>query len=110
MEPELSSIVPQPPNKSRIWTIWKVAIILCIVTGLEFAVALQLPEIFKPFKIWLFVGMTFIKAGYIIGEFMHLAHEKKTLMWTIMLPCVFVLWLIAALFIQADPIYNAIYY
>jgi cytochrome c oxidase subunit IV len=41
---------------------------------------------------------------------MHLAHEKKTLMWTIMLPCVFVLWLIAALFIQADAIYNAIYY
>ena len=44
MEPELSSIVPQPPNKSRIWTIWKVAIILGIVTGLEFVVALQLPE------------------------------------------------------------------
>ena len=110
MEPELSSVVPQPPNKNRIWTIWKVAIILGIVTGLEFAVALQLPETFKPFKIWLFVGMTFIKAGYIVGEFMHLAHEKKTLMWTIILPCVFVLWLIAALFIQADAIYNAIYY
>ena len=79
-------------------------------TTLEFVVALQLPETFKPFKIWLFVGMTFIKAGYIVGEFMHLAHEKKTLMWTIMLPCVFVLWLIAALLIQADAIYNAIYY
>ena len=109
MEPELSSIVPQPPDKSKIWIIWKVAIILGIVTGLEFVVALQLPENFSAFKIWIFIGMTFIKAGYITGEFMHLAHEQKTLMWTIMIPTVFVLWLIAALFIQADSIYNAIY-
>ena len=110
MEPELSSIVPKPADKSKIWTIWKVAIILGIVTGLEFAVALQLPESFTAFKIWAFIGMTFIKAGYIIGEFMHLAHEQKSLMWTIMIPTVFVIWLLAALFIQADSIYDAIYF
>ena len=40
---------------------------------------------------------------------MHLAHEKKTLMWTILLPTVFVIWLLGAMVIQADAIYQAIY-
>ena len=53
--------------------------------------------------------MTFIKAGYIVMEFMHLGHEQKSLMWTILLPCAFVVWLLGALFIQADAIYLAIY-
>ena len=53
--------------------------------------------------------MTFIKAGYIVGEFMHLAHEQKSLIWTIALPCAFVVWLLGALFIQADAIFHAIY-
>ena len=57
----------------------------------------------------MFVGMTFIKAGYIVGEFMHLAHETKTLMWTILLPCLFVVWLIVALLIQGEALFNAIY-
>ena len=59
--------------------------------------------------IFLFIGMTFVKAGYIVAEFMHLAHEQKSLMWTILIPCVFVVWLLGALFIQADAIYQAIY-
>ena len=109
MEQEVSSIIPKPADKSKIWKIWKVAIILGIVTGLEFYVALELPESLKSFKIWMFVGMTFIKAGYIVGEFMHLAHETKTLMWTILLPCLFVVWLIVALLVQGEALFNAIY-
>ena len=62
------------------------------------------------FKIFLFIGMTFVKAGYIVAEFMHLAHEQKSLMWTILIPTVFVVWLLGALFIQADAIYQAIYF
>ena len=44
--------------------------------------------------------MTFIKAGYIVMEFMHLGHEQKSLMWTILVPTAFVVWLLGALFIQ----------
>ena len=110
IEPEISSIKPEPADKSKIWKIWKVAIILGLVTAAEFYVALQFPESWKSFKIFIFIGMTFVKAGYIVGEFMHLAHEQKSLMWTILIPCVFVVWLLGALFIQADAIYQAIYF
>ena len=109
LEPENSFVTPKPADKSKIWKIWKVAIILGVVTAAEFYVALQFPESWKEFKLLLFIGMTFIKAGYIVGELMHLAHEKKTLMWTILLPTVFVIWLLGAMVIQADAIYQAIY-
>ena len=109
IEPEISSVTPEPLDKSIIWKIWKVAIILGVVTAAEFYVALQFPEEWKDFKLFLFIGMTFIKAGYIVGEFMHLAHEQKSLIWTIALPCAFVVWLLGALFIQADAIFHAIY-
>ena len=109
IEPEMSSVTPEPVDKSKIWKIWKVAIILGVVTAAEFYVALQFPEEWKDFKLFLFIGMTFIKAGYIVGEFMHLAHEQKSLIWTIALPCAFVVWLLGALFIQADAIFHAIY-
>ena len=33
-------------------------------------------------------------------EFMHLGHEQKSLMWTILIPTAFVVWLLGALFIQ----------
>ena len=109
IEPEVSSITPEPADKKKIWKIWEVAIILGVVTAAEFLVALQFPESWKDFKIFLFVGMTFVKAGYIVGEFMHLAHEQKSLMWTILIPTAFVVWFLGALFIQADAIYHAIY-
>ena len=97
IEPEISSITPEPADKKKIWKIWWVAIVLALVTAAEFFVALQFPETWKDFKIFLFIGMTFVKAGYIVMEFMHLGHEQKSLMWTILIPCAFVVWLLGAL-------------
>ena len=97
IEPEISSITPKPADKKKIWKIWEVAIILGVVTAAEFFVALQFPESWKDFKIFLFIGMTFIKAGYIVMEFMHLGHEQKSLMWTILITyciCCLVTWCI----------------
>ena len=34
----------------------------------------------------IFIILTIIKAAYIILEFMHLGHEKKSLKWTVLLP------------------------
>ena len=51
IEPEISTIKPEPADKSKIWKIWKVAIILGLVTAAEFYVALQFPESWKSFKI-----------------------------------------------------------
>ena len=94
IEPEVSTIKPQPADKKKIFKIWWVAGILALVTAAEFYVALQFPESWKGFKIFLFIGMTFIKAGYIVMEFMHLGHEQKSLMWTILIPTAFVVWLL----------------
>ena len=43
LEPESSFVTPKPAEKSKIWKIWKVAIILGVVTAAEFYVALQFP-------------------------------------------------------------------
>lgn len=84
-----------PPQTKAIWrTFW----ILLIITLIEFIVAFTLHA--KGLKITLFILMTFVKAFYIVGEFMHLKHEVKSLIWTIVIPVVFVIWLVAALIIE----------
>ena len=59
-------------------------------------------------KTSIFVVITLYKAFYIVGEFMHLSHEVKSLIWTIILPLIFVVWLIVALLIQGESIYGAL--
>ena len=41
-----------------------------------------------------------VKAFYIVGTFMHLKDEVKSLIMTILIPLTFVLWLILALLIE----------
>lgn len=48
-------------------------------------------------RISVFVGLTFVKAFYIVGEFMHLKHEVKTLIWSVVIPTMFIVWLVIAL-------------
>jgi cytochrome c oxidase subunit IV len=36
----------------------------------------------------IFIILTLVKAGYIVLQFMHLGHEKKSLKWTILLPAI----------------------
>jgi len=38
-----------------------------------------------------------VKAAYIVGEFMHLRHEAKMLIWSILIPMIFIVWLLIAL-------------
>lgn len=44
----------------------------------------------------LFIGLTVVKAFYIVAEFMHLKHEVKTLIWSILIPLIFIFWAIVA--------------
>jgi cytochrome c oxidase subunit IV len=48
--------------------------------------------------------MTIIKAFYIVGEFMHLRHEVKMLIWSILLPMMFVVWLLITLIYEGGSI------
>lgn len=85
-----------PPNKEKIRKLWTVAAILGIVTALEFAVAFGISHNYQTLRVWIFIGMTIVKAAYIVGEFMHLRHEAKVLIWSILIPMVFVLWMLVA--------------
>jgi cytochrome c oxidase subunit 4 len=90
-EPE---VVVLPPDKAKIKQLWTVAGILGIITAVEFIIAFTVPH--GPLKTAVFVLMTIVKAAYIVGEFMHLRHEVKVLMWSIVLPMVFVVWMLVA--------------
>ena len=57
-------------------------------------------------RVAIFVGMTLVKAFYIVAEFMHLKHEVKSLIWAIMLPIIFIIWLLLALMYEGGSIFQ----
>lgn len=75
-----------------IWWIWKVFIILLVVTTVEVVLGIIKPEVlmgnFLGTSILniIFIVLTLLKAFYIIAEFMHLKYERTNLIWTIALP------------------------
>ncbi len=101
---EVSNIVVQPINKDKVRQIWRVAIILGIVTSIEFVIAFTMDS--GVLRTSLFVGLTIVKAFYIVSEFMHLKYERKVLIWTILIPTIFVIWLIISLIYEGGAIYN----
>lgn len=90
-EPQVTVL---PPDKEKIKKLWTVAGILGIITAFEFLVAFTMPH--GPLKTTIFVVMTIVKAAYIVGEFMHLRYESKVLMWAILIPTGFVVWMLVA--------------
>jgi cytochrome c oxidase subunit 4 len=90
-------------GKSKRKNLWKVFWIMLGITLLELfigfkAESLGLLDALKFSTVWLkliFVGLTIVKAAYIVLEFMHLGHERKSLKYTIITPYVlFVLYLV----------------
>ena len=94
---ETRHITVIPPDKEKIRKLWRVAGILGLITAIEFAVAFLVPHEFQNTRVWLFIAMTIVKAAYIVGEFMHLRHEAKVLIWAFLIPMIFVVWLLIAL-------------
>jgi cytochrome c oxidase subunit 4 len=89
-----SHVTVLPPDKEKIKHLWKVAGILGVITAFEFLIAFTLHA--GPLKTAIFVGMTIVKAGYIVGEFMHLRYEVKVLFWSILIPLIFIVWMLVA--------------
>jgi cytochrome c oxidase subunit 4 len=87
--------------------IWKTFWILLGITALEFLIAFTIGH--GILKITIFILLTIVKAFYIVGEFMHLKHEAKSLIWSILVPMLFVAWLILALLLEGDAIFQAIF-
>lgn len=99
---EESQVVVQPVNKEKIRLFLKVTLILFLVTAVEFVIAFTMGA--SMLKTSIFIVLTIVKAFYIVSEFMHLGHEVKTLIWSILIPLVFVIWLIIALIYQGGEV------
>ncbi|HRW99436.1 MAG TPA: cytochrome C oxidase subunit IV family protein [Cyclobacteriaceae bacterium] len=90
-EPQITVL---PPDKEKIKKLWTVAGILGAVTLVEFIIAFTMGH--GTLKTAIFVGLTIVKAAYIVGEFMHLRYEVKVLLWSILIPMIFVVWMLVA--------------
>lgn len=95
-----------PPDTAKIKKLWTVAGILGLVTLLEFGIAFGVPHEMKDLRVWTFILMTIVKAAYIVGEFMHLRYEVKVLLWSILIPMVFVVWMLVAFVYEGMSISN----
>jgi len=74
-----------------------------VLTAIEFVIAFTVPA--STLRVAIFSGMTIVKAFYIVGEFMHLKHEVKSLIWMILIPTIFVVWLLTALMYEGGHLY-----
>lgn len=103
-EETIHHVEVKPVDKEKVRKIWMVALILAVVTGIEFVFAFTMEA--GTLRTAIFIGLTIVKAFYIVAEFMHLRHEVKVLIWSIMLPMIFVVWLIIALLVEGNAIYG----
>lgn len=94
-----------PPDKAKIKKLWTVAGILGAVTAVEFIIAFLMAP--GTLKVAIFVGLTIVKAAYIVGEFMHLRYEVKILFWSILIPMIFVVWMLVAFVYEGMAIAGA---
>jgi len=99
-EPQVTVL---PPNKEKIKHLWTVAGIMAAVTAVEFVIAFTMEA--GHLKTSIFVVMTIVKAGYIVGEFMHLRYETKMLFWSILVPLVFIIWAIVVFVYEGQAIF-----
>ena len=103
MDTEDNKVVVLPVDKAKTRHVVKVALILFVVTVLEFIIAFTVGP--GGLRTSIFVVMTIVKAFYIISEFMHLGHEEKGLKWMIIFPTILVIWLIIAVLMEGSYIH-----
>jgi cytochrome c oxidase subunit IV len=84
--------------------IWKVFFILLAITVLEFIIALTpaFKAMGKSAIVGIFFFLTVLKAFYIVGNFMHLRHERINMAYSILVPFLFIIYLIALLLIEGN--------
>lgn len=93
--------------------IWKVTALLSIITIIEVAMGIIFAgadgvkwQIVK----WSFIGMTVLKAGYIVMIFMHLGDERKQFKWVVLGPYIlFILYLVFICLVEASYTYHELH-
>ncbi|RAU83526.1 cytochrome C oxidase subunit IV family protein [Pontibacter arcticus] len=94
--------IPKPQTKA----IWKTFFILVALTAVEFLFAFTMDA--GTARNAIFIILTIFKAFYIVAEFMHLKHESKTLIWSIIIPMALVVWLMVALLSEGSYYFDSI--
>ncbi len=85
--------------KSKIWrTFW----ILLAFTVIDIVLYFMLLTTHSMWKNAIFIILGVVKAYYIVGIFMHMTFERKTLKYTIILPMIFVIFFIALMIIEGN--------
>jgi len=85
--------------KSQIWkTFW----ILLAFTVVDIVMYFILLSNHSMWKNWLFILLGVVKAYFIVGVFMHMKFERKTLMYSIIVPMIFVVFFVTLMIIEGD--------
>ncbi len=98
--------------KSQVRAIWKTTIYLTVVTIIEVGLAIlwlegtPLEHANKFILNSLLIMFSFVKAFFIIAEFMHLKYEKRALIISLMVPLIFIVWAIIAFLWESDSWLN----
>ena len=94
------TLAPGEIAKPNTGWIWKIFGVLVGITAVEFVfVFLMHPSTLRNS---IFIVLTIMKAFFIVAEFMHLKHETKGLMWTILVPVALLVWLLVALITEGS--------
>ncbi|WP_114783375.1 cytochrome C oxidase subunit IV family protein [Botryobacter ruber] len=94
--------LPKPQTKA----IWKTFIILVVLTAIEFVFAFMMDA--GTLRNSIFIILTVFKAFFIVSEFMHLKHEAKALIWSILLPTALIAWLMVALISEGSYYFDSV--
>ncbi|EAZ80580.1 cytochrome C oxidase subunit IV family protein [Algoriphagus machipongonensis] len=98
-----STLEVHPRNDEKIKKIWKTAGILLAITVAEFIMAFTMDRGLLLY--FLFIALTIWKARYIMLDFMHLGDEVKPLFYSIIVPLIFLVWLLIALAKEGSDIF-----
>jgi cytochrome c oxidase subunit IV len=85
--------------KSQIWKTFWILFAFTIVDIILYFILLSNHSMLKN---WVFIILGVVKAYYIVGIFMHMKFERKSLMYMIVVPMVFVIFLVALMLIEGD--------
>ena len=84
-------------SKKQVGRIWKVFWFLLAITIAEVIVGMFFSHSMpKALVATFFLGLTLLKAGYIVSVFMHLGDELKNFMIAVLIPLVLFIWFIIA--------------
>ncbi|MCA6361844.1 MAG: cytochrome C oxidase subunit IV family protein [Bacteroidetes bacterium] len=87
--------------------LWNVFWLLLLVTIVEVLIGLYAQEALGPLMLKIiFIGLTVVKAAYIVMVFMHLGEEAKWTKWVILVPFIFFILYLIVMLVAGEGTYS----